>query len=135
MAERISRVEPDHGEYSMQSGFWIPVFVSFYRKNAGRSCNLYLNLAVQVKMLSIMLRLIAGVIVVRIMHVHVAVVGSPEGILFLFSSPISCFGREILKSSITFIGQLNSLLAIKVQDVIANLCCQILVQNLIPHRA
>lgn len=71
---------------------------------------------------------------VRIMHVHVSVVGSLDGIFFLFSSPLSCFVREILKSSITFIGQLNCLLAIKLQDVIANLCCQILVQNLIPHR-
>lgn len=80
----------------------------------------------------IVLGLIGGGIMVKI--THVAVVGSPEGIVFLFSSPISCFGREIPKSSITFIGQLNCLRAIKLQDVIANLCCQILVWNLVPHR-
>jgi len=114
MAERIPSIEPDHGEYSMQSGFWIPVFVRLYRKNAGRSsCNLCFNLAAQVKTLNIMLGLIGEVIMVRVTHVPVVVVGSLEGIVFLFSSPISCFGREILKSSITFIGQLNCLLAMK----------------------
>lgn len=59
--------------------------------------------------------------------------GESEG-NFLSGSPTSCFGREILRSSITFIGQLNYLLALKLLDVIAKLCCQILVQNSIHYR-
>lgn len=57
MVERISRIESGCREYFKQSGVWIPIFVSFHEKNAGISCNLYLNLAVQVKMLNIMLGL------------------------------------------------------------------------------
>lgn len=82
-------------------------------------------------MLNVKLGLIGGAIMAGITRACVAVVGSLEGMVLLFSSPISCFGREILKSNVTFIGQLNCLLAIKLQDVIADLCCQILVQNLV----
>lgn len=70
---------------------------------------------------------------VRLMHVHMVVVGSLKGIVFS-----SVFQLVVLEgdssSSITFIGQLNCLLAIKLQDIIATLYRQIQLQKLIPHR-
>lgn len=84
MAERISSIAPGCGKYYTIS-LLIPVFVSFYRKNAGRFCSLYLNLMVQVEMLNIMLGLIGEAVMVRILHVHIAVVGSLEEIVFLFA--------------------------------------------------
>lgn len=62
MAERILRLELDCCQYVVQSDLWIPVFFKILLGKCWRSCNLYLPLAVQLKMADKMLGLMGGAV-------------------------------------------------------------------------